>query len=167
LQRSATRVVVADSGPLIALGRLDLLPLLAHVFEQAQIPQAVLAECTARPELIDARRIAAAVQSGILTPCDARPIQVPGLEAGESAAIGRALEIEAGLLADDMAARQHAAALGLVVIGTLGVLVQAKRKGLVPDIRALVGRLRDSGQRLSRTAVAAALAAAGETDIPH
>lgn len=54
------KVVVADSGPLIALGRLDLLDLLAHLFEEVQVAQAVLTECLARPELADARRIQAA-----------------------------------------------------------------------------------------------------------
>ena len=53
--------------------------------------------------------------------CEATPIRVDGLGAGESAAIGRALEIGAALMADDLAARHHAAGLGLTVIGTLGV----------------------------------------------
>lgn len=39
---SAPRVVVADSGPLISLGRLNLLHLLAEIFEQVQVPHAVL-----------------------------------------------------------------------------------------------------------------------------
>jgi uncharacterized protein len=163
LPPSATRVVVADSGPLIALGRLDLLSILGRLFAQVQVPGEVLAECTARPDLPDAQRIAAAVATGLLTLCNARPIEAPGLDAGERAAIGRALEIHAGLLADDLAARQHAASLGLPVIGTLGVLVLARRTGLVPALGPLIDRLRASGQRLSLAAVAEALAAAGES----
>ena len=64
MQPSATKVVVADAGPLIALGRLDRLVLLGGVFEQVQVPRAVLAECLARPELEDAQRIMAAVADG-------------------------------------------------------------------------------------------------------
>ena len=163
MQPSATRVVVADSGPLIALGRLDLLPLLGKLFEQVQVPRAVYRKCLARPEFADAQRIEAAITSGALMLCDAQPYATPGLDAGESAAIGRALEIHAGLLADDLAARQCAHALGLVVIGTLGVLVRAKRKGLVPEVRVLVERLKASGHRLSAAVMADALSAAGET----
>lgn len=159
---SALRVVVSDAGPLIALGRLDLLTLLPALFAQVQVPQAVLNECLARPENADAARIRAAVGQGWLTPCDATPIAAEGLDLGERAAIARAVEIGAALLADDRAARQHALGLGLVVIGTLGVLVQAKRTGHVAAIRPLVELLRASGQRLSHAAVAEALAAAQE-----
>ena len=162
MQPSATRVVVADSGPLIALGRLDLLSLLGQLFEQVQVPRAVYIECMARPELADAQRIQASVTSGALMLCDAQPYAASGLDAGESAAIGRAIEIHASLLADDLAARQCAHALGLVVIGTLGVLVRAKRKGMVLEVRVLIERLQASGHRLSATVAADALAAAGE-----
>lgn len=162
MQPSTTKVVVSDSGPLIALGRLDLLDLLSQLFEDVQVPQQVLAECVARPELADAQRIQAAVTRGVLHLCEALPIRADGLELGESAAIGRAIEIGAALLADDLAARQHAQDRGLTVIGTLGVLVRAKRRGLVPQLRPLIEHLRSTGQRLSHSAVAEALTAAGE-----
>ena len=159
---SAHKVVVSDSGPLIALGRLDLLALLPALFAQVQVPQEVLIECLARPANADAVRIQAAVAQGWLTPCTATPIAQPGLDPGERAAIARALEIGAGLLADDLAARQHAAALGLRVIGTLGVLVLAKRAGRLAAVKPLIERLRASGQRLSHAAVADALTAEQE-----
>lgn len=162
---SALRVVVSDAGPLIALGRLDLLALLPALFAQVQVPQAVLRECLARPDNADAGRIRAAVDQGWLTPCDATPIIKEGLDLGERAAIARALEIGAAFLADDRAARQYATELGLVVVGTLGVLVQAKRAGHVAAIEPLIESLRAGGQRLSHTAVAEALAAAGEAAV--
>ena len=162
MQPSATKVVVADSGPLIALGRLDRLALLGGVFEQVQVPRAVLAECLARPELLDAQRIRAAVADGTLLPCEATVIDVSGMQAGERAVIGRAIEIGAALLADDRAARLHALTRGLIVIGTLGVLVRAKRIGLLPAIAPLVEQLRIGGHRLGAAAIAAALLAAQE-----
>lgn len=155
-------VVVSDAGPLISLGRLDLLQLLPKVFAQVQVPTAVLEECMARPDNADTRRIQVALDHRWILACDAAPFARAGLDPGESAAIGRALQIGAGLLADDHAARQCAQALGLRIIGTLGVLVLAKRAGHVGAIRPLVERLRASGQRLSHAAVAQALAAAHE-----
>lgn len=155
-------VVVCDAGPLISLGRLDLLAVLPKVFAQVQVPMAVLKECLARPDNADTPRIQAAVSQRWLMTCDAVPIVRDGLEPGECAAIGRALQIGAGLLADDPAARQCALELGLDVIGTLGVLVLAKRAGHLPAIRPLVERLRAGGQRLSHAAVSQALAAANE-----
>lgn len=159
---SAGRVVVSDAGPLIALGRLDLLSLLPALFAQVQVPRAVLNECMARPQNADAARIRLALDQQWLIPCDATPITMQGLDLGERAAIARALEIGAGLLADDRTARQHATTLGLAVIGTLGVLVLAKRAGHVPSISSLIDVLRASGQRLSHAAVAQALVAAQE-----
>lgn len=155
-------VVVSDAGPLISLGRLDLLALLPQLFAQVQVPTAVLEECMARPDNADTLRIQAALDQGGLVVCDAVPIVRDGLDPGECAAIGRALQIGAGLLADDHAARQCALELGLDIIGTLGVLVLAKRAGYVPAIRPLVERLRAGGQRLSHAAVSQALAAANE-----
>lgn len=161
--RSASvKVVVSDAGPLISLGRLDLLAVLPKVFAQVQVPTAVLEECMARPDQADTRRIQAAVDQRWLVACDAVPIVRDGLDPGECAAIGRALQIGAGLLADDLAARQCAAELGLDVIGTLGVLVLAKRAGHLPAIGPLVERLRAGGQRLSHAAVSQALVAANE-----
>ena len=162
MRLSALRVVVADSSPLIALARLDLLVLLDHLFDQVQVPTVVFAECVARPELADARRIQAAADRGAFMLCEAQPVQAPGLDAGESYAIGRALEIDAALLADDLAARRYALARHLVVIGTLGVLVRAKHQGMVPLLRPLIESLLAGGHRLSESTVAQALHAAGE-----
>ncbi len=108
-RNAGTKVVVSDAGPLISLGRLDLLALLPKVFEQVQVPTAVLGECMARPDNTDTLRIKAAVDQGWLTTCDAVPIVRDGLHPVECAAIGRALQIGAGLLVDDQAARQCAA----------------------------------------------------------
>ena len=54
-----------------------------------------------------------------------------------------ALELEAGLvLLDDKAARRLATAIGLPVAGTPGILLGAKRAGLVPPVQRLVDALR-------------------------
>lgn len=160
---SIASLVVSDAGPLIALGRLDLLALLPALYTQVRVPQEVMEECLARPAQDDTQRIVAAVRSGWLLPCIAKLITAPALDRGERAAIGLALEIGARLLADDRAARTYAQTHGLVVIGTLGVLVQARRRGHVVAIAPLIERLRASGQRLSHAAVADALKMAGES----
>jgi predicted nucleic acid-binding protein len=48
------------------------------------------------------------------------------------------------------------------VIGTLGVLILAKRLGALPSVAPMIERLRASGHYPGDTAVAAALRAAGE-----
>ncbi len=103
----AIRIDISDSGPLVALGRLDKLAILADVFREVQVPREVLAECLRRPESPDAQAIQVAVTGGILLLCEATPIRMDGLGPGESAAIGRAMEIGAALMADDLAARHR------------------------------------------------------------
>jgi len=155
-------VVVSDAGPLIALGRLDMLHVLQHLFVEVQVPEEVILECMARPGNVDTVRIRAALDSGLLQRCMAPPYELAGLEVGECAAISRALEIGAALLVDERAARAPAVALGLVVTGTLGVLARARRRGLIRPLMPLIAALRASGQRLSHQAVAQALTACGE-----
>jgi len=165
LQRSAISVAVADAGPLIALARLDRLALLASLFDRVLVPEAVFAECVARPDLVDATRIRQGCESGMLTLCVATPLATTDLGRGERSAIGKAIEVKAALLADDLAARRRAEALGLITIGTLGVLVRAKRKGLLPQVRPEVDRLRAGGYWLGDDLLRAALRAAGESDL--
>ena len=43
-------IVVSDAGPLISLGRLDLIGLLSALFAKVLVPEAVIRECLARPE---------------------------------------------------------------------------------------------------------------------
>lgn len=156
-------VVVADAGPLIALGRLHRLDLLPLLFADVQVTATVLDECLARPDLPDAQRIADALSSGLIRRCPDEVNTDDGpLDPGESSAIARAREIGAGLLMDDRAAVTHARALGLKVIGTLGVLVLAKRRGQLQTIRPLIEQMRSSGHYLGDSAVHAALNAAGE-----
>lgn len=70
----------------------------------------------------------------------ARPLapqtMLPVLGRGEREAISLSLEIRAArIILDDQPARRLARHLGLSVIGTLGILLAAKRKGLLHAIR--------------------------------
>jgi predicted nucleic acid-binding protein len=145
------------------LGRLDALHLLPALFAEIQVTATVLAECAARPGFVDAQRIEQAVRDGWLKPCIDQ-LEVPSgrLDPGEASAIARALEIEAGLLLDDRAAVVYARALGLKVIGTLGLLVLAKRSGETAQVAPLICQLQAGGHYLGPSAVQAALRAAGE-----
>ncbi len=93
---------------------------------------------------------------------DADPLDIRGLDLGERCAIGVALDLRAVLLVDDRAARRHAEALGLNVLGTLGVLVLAKRRGHIVQVMPVVQAMREDGRFISQAAYHAALQAAGE-----
>ena len=156
------KLVVTDAGPLMALGRQDLLGLLPALFQQVHVPEVVVRECLAHPDLPDAQRIEAALSEGWLLAREASPLDMRGLDLGERCAIAVALDLGATLLVDDRAARRHAEVLGLSVLGTLGVLVLAKRRGLIAEVKPVVQAMRQGGHFISPSALQAVLQAAGE-----
>lgn len=64
---------------------------------------------------------------------------------------------------DGLEARRCAQALGIAVIGTLGVVLRAKRKGLIADALSVVDQLRRVGMYVSDDLVEKALAYLGES----
>ncbi|MGR8933517.1 MAG: DUF3368 domain-containing protein [Gammaproteobacteria bacterium] len=61
-----------------------------------------------------------------------------------------------------MAARRCANALGLRVIGSLGIILMAKQKGLVPSVKPIIEHLSRVGLYLDAGLVAKVLEMAGE-----
>ena len=86
------------------------------------------------------------------------------LDAGESAAIALAVEVSADLiLADERKGRRKAAEMGLEVVGLLGVISEAKRRGLIPACRPVIDALeRDAHFWISTRLRERFLALAGE-----
>ena len=68
------------------------------------------------------------------------------------------------MLMDDSTGRAHARSSGIAVMGVVGILLTAKREGLVAKVGPLLHGLRDGGFRLSDRVLDAALAEAGEAD---
>ena len=64
---------------------------------------------------------------------------------------------------DETIGRSHARSRGLRVTGLVGVLLAAKRTGLVPSVRPFLERLVQSNFRLSDKFVLAKFDEAGET----
>ena len=82
---------------------------------------------------------------------------------GESEALALALESKADLiLLDDRAARRLATALGIPLLGTLGLLLLAKGAGLIPNVRSRIEALRSLPFHISPRLYEAVLKTAGE-----
>jgi hypothetical protein len=85
------------------------------------------------------------------------------LGSGEAEVIALGLETPGCLVVlDDRLARRVAGLCRLELTGTLGILVRARREGLVPCLGDVIERLRDNGMWLGEGVVAAALRLAGE-----
>jgi predicted nucleic acid-binding protein len=157
--------VVADAGPLIAFGRIDRLELLSQVLGTVLVPDVVARECLADPLKPGARAIDAGLRSGLLSrvpdpKASERAFVV--LDAGESAAIGLAMQRAVAVLIDEKLGRRVAAHLGVAVIGSAGVLLAAKRRGLVAAVGPILDALMASGYRFSTDLVRTVLIRAGE-----
>ncbi|MBT4328416.1 MAG: DUF3368 domain-containing protein [Gammaproteobacteria bacterium] len=149
------KVVVADSGPLIALTILDQLSLLSHLFTEAFLPEAVFNECTVKPESVGAKEIALAVDAGVLTvvdlPDNNKVLSLSRiLDPGEAAAITLAEAKKSVLLIDERKGRKIALARKVEIIGTGAILIHAKHKGVISEVRPLLDALQDQGYRLSQ-----------------
>ena len=134
-------IVVSDSSPLIALSAVDRLDLLQILFDTVIIPVSV------RDEVMGmAAKITVELPSFIHVEPVAAELPVRflklNLHAGESEAIALALERGIkGIILDDKQAREIADELGLKVIGTLGLLILAKRKGLLSEVRPVIVKI--------------------------
>jgi uncharacterized protein len=143
-------LLFADSGPLIALARLDLCHLPQRYFSEVQVPQTVWDEVTRQPRDNEGAVFSAALKAGWFTvvadPAEASaPVRAYALDAGEAAALTLALSSGGAILADERKARNAATDLGVAVIGTLGLLKRAREDALVPALRPLIMRLIDGG----------------------
>jgi predicted nucleic acid-binding protein len=160
-------LLVADSGPLIALARLGLLSLPAQLFREALVTATVWDEVSRGPHAAELQALNTAVQAGHLSvvsdPTDVfLQMTEPRIDAGERSAIALALSVGAAVLVDEKRGRAVAEGLGLHVLGTLGLLVRARDAGIVDRVRPLAEALLQGGYHLALPLVEHTLAAIGE-----
>lgn len=158
-------VWVVNASPLIFLanaGRLDLL--------RAVAPGRIVVPDTVYSEVVSAGHpdIAATVVAGTVWLERTSPVVIPtsviewDLGPGESAVIATALEYTAArAVMDDLSGRKCAHSLGVSVMGTLGVVVAAHRRGHVEDPRQVLSDLRAAGMWLSDAVIHRTLQLAG------
>lgn len=143
--------VVADTSPLFYLARLGRLELLKELYLEIIIPEAVWEEAwTGRmhfPEIEESLQ-RAVTQNWLLVHAVKNHLELLGLQdldPGEREAIYLAMELKAGLLIiDEQKGRGAARDLGLQVTGTLGVLVEAKKRGLITMLSPILDQLRQT-----------------------
>lgn len=159
-----SKIVIADAGPLIAFARLHQLDLLPQIFDRVFVTDIVFAECAGRADFPESPLIRKAVEKEQLVLCTAPDFSAYAqkIDAGEASAIAVAIEYGCGVLMDGNTGRKMATNAGVPVIGTVGVLVLAKRKGIVPLVKPQLKKLAASGYFLGEEIIAAALAATGE-----
>lgn len=85
------------------------------------------------------------------------------IDKGESSAIALAIETpDCTVILDDYKARKIAERLGLNITGTIGVIIKAKLTGVIPSIKPILERIKQSDFRLTSDIEIQALKAANE-----
>jgi hypothetical protein len=139
--------VVSDTSVLHYLSVTKQFDCLSNLFHQVLIPPAVWKELNSRPDLPVYSSATAAITAGWLkveSPHDAQSVRslLFSLGPGESEAIVLAKELQPSLLLmDDLDGRMTARKLKLPVMGTIGVLVRARKNGLIPKLKPLLDEL--------------------------
>lgn len=157
-------LLIADASPLIALARVERLNLLPRLFNSILTTEIVWSECLANPTIQERTQLHLALEQEwievITAPAQSHRWR---LGAGETSTINLALTCKATVLIDDRAARRVAFNLGLTVIGALGVLMLAKRRGLIPSIKSDLDHLVRTGYHLSSSLLSQVLRQANES----
>lgn len=157
-------IVVSDTTAITNLFHIGQLSLLVDVFGKVIIPPAVEVELSEIPGQWEA--ITDQNFINVIKPFDLTRVAFYKaiLDDGEAEAIALAIEVQADFIVmDEWKGRRLAKHAGLHVIGLVGVLLTAKRKGIVSEIGPILTALADvAGFRLHPSLVEDALREAGE-----
>lgn len=85
------------------------------------------------------------------------------VDKGEASAIALAIEYnDCLLIIDDLKGRKLAHQLGLTIIGTLGIIVDAKLAGLIPSVKPILAKIKQTNFRISEKVESLIVTRAGE-----
>lgn len=134
-------LVIADAGPIFSLAVIDKLELLNVIFDDVKISNAVWEEISLDKTVAFYERIEMFFK--------AKVVQIKGvneltfvMDYGESESVILYRELNADfLLIDDKKARKIAENFDIKCVGTLGVLLTAKNKGMIDELKPLFKRL--------------------------
>lgn len=148
--------VLVDSGPLIHLAIVGQFPLLERYFHKLliipQVYDEVVTQGKGRPGEAQLRR---AVRNGwvALEPVTdhalVQRLTAPNISETDAAVVACALEKRVVLvLADDSDMRELAEREGLSVMGSVGILTQARLEGVIHELKPLLDQLVTAGFHL-------------------
>ncbi len=158
----SAEVLAVNTGPLILLDKANALDIVGKLPFQFVCPPAVRGELD-----VGMAQGYASIRPAWLTVC---PLQTPlsslarsTLDLGEAEVIELAIQRGFGQVClDDLRGRRLATASGLRVVGALGLLVLAKRTGVIPLVKPFTERLKSAGAWYSTDLVDRVLQGVGE-----
>ncbi len=157
-------IIVSNSTVLIGLARINKLDLLKNLFSKVYIPDAVFNELTRvnKPGSSDIKKASYLIHQ---SPKDTKEVALllGSLDRGEAEVLALSKELNADLvLVDEEKARKAGVIAGFEIMGLMGVLLMAKRHGLLKSIRPLIDELLKKKFRVADDIVTAILKSAEE-----
>jgi predicted nucleic acid-binding protein len=160
---NSSSVVISDTSPIISLAVIKQLSLLQEFFGEVYIPLAVWEELLADPEQNNFSDIEDFFTDRVRRISHSNELRLL-MDAGESEAIQLYKECKADfLLIDDKRAREIAESLDVKCIGTLALLLKAKRMGRIRSLRTLFLELLRHKRYFSKKLLNSLLQDSGET----
>lgn len=138
-------IIVADSSPLVALALCDCLEVLDNLFGEVRVSQVVYEEVTFGSKA-GTTKLAIYLKDKVKdAQFDFHIIGGDILDKGELSSIALYKNLKADyLLIDEKAGRKVAQINHIKIIGSLGVLIEAKRKGVIALLKPYIDILRSS-----------------------
>lgn len=159
--------LICDTTPIQYLYQLNLLHIIPKLSNLVFVPSAVVEEIKiGHLQKVNLPNLEKLDWVTIRRPVSALALPlIANLGPGETEALMLALEMrEAVVVLDDALAREMAETLDLRLTGTLGLLLDAKKAGLIPALRPLLDELQSLQFRLAPRTYSAVLHLAGESD---
>ena len=156
---------VVNASPLILLGKVEQIPLLGALAGELAVPRAVIREVSAKPDGERTIQTLTSLKSVVIVDDEIPPANILSwdLGAGETQVISHAIVNSSDrVVIDDLEARRCAKAMGLAIIGTLGIVGRAKVNGLIEKAAPVIRRLREAGLYVSDDLVQRLLQEVGE-----
>lgn len=162
----AQRIVFSDASPLIGLSLVGGLGWLESLFGEVCITNKVVNELLPKGNKPGKSEITTALAKGTLLVVEdiwTEPI-FPMLDEGEASTLRAALNQEKRclVLIDETAGRAIASELGLMVTGVVGIIIAARRRGLIASAKHVFEDLLKHNFRLTDTLVNTALKSLSE-----
>lgn len=149
-----TDIVVSDTGPLIALGALNLLTKLDTLFQTIYITPTVEYEAIGDPSRPGVTEIERAIASELIkrqhtTNHQALKTLLEILDPGEAEALALAEELDIDVILDEKKGRRVAKMRGITPRGTGAILIKLKHIDAIEYVAPYLDLLRQNGYRLS------------------
>jgi predicted nucleic acid-binding protein len=160
-------IVVSNTSPLTNLAAIGQFDLLSQLYGEVQIATGVLEELNVRGRRwpgYDETSRASWIKQHVVHNQDLIAVLLRDLDRGEAETLALAIELDADLvLMDERDGRRFAQRLGLRPVGVVGILLEAKKAGLLNRVRPCLEALRhDAGFYVSDGLCELALELAGE-----